>query len=383
MISERLQGRPNPSILRVLDALADVEGGEPCDDAVLLAQVRNAVDLLLADCARTIEEEMLFEGYLNPCQWFRNEAKLPTGAAMAVIDVGQEIGGLPRTEAALEAGQVGFSHVALMAEARHELGAAFDEERLLEKARTQTVSGFRKTVEHALHASNRERFAEKELRARDDRFLKLSPGAAGSLWVKGWLEPEGASVVRSALEPLARRDAADDYRTREQRLGDALVELAGAGVKTELVVTVPLETLLAAPGAPAAETEWGGIVSSDVVRRLLCDADVRRLVLDGDDEVVDFGRRKRLFAGPSKKALAARDGHCVFPGCDRPPRWCDRHHRKGYAEGGGTDLRNGALLCGRHHHLVHEGGWTLVWEGTRCVAIPPRRWPPPERTEAA
>jgi hypothetical protein len=28
--------------------------------------------------------------------------------------------------------------------------------------------------------------------------------------------------------------------------------------------------------------------------------------------------------------------------------------------GGRTDYDNLLLLCGRHHHLVHEGGWRLA-----------------------
>ena len=27
-----------------------------------------------------------------------------------------------------------------------------------------------------------------------------------------------------------------------------------------------------------------------------------------------------------RRALLARDGGCIFPGCDRPPSWRDAHH---------------------------------------------------------
>ncbi|MGH7912838.1 MAG: hypothetical protein ACREOV_14065 [Candidatus Dormibacteraceae bacterium] len=29
-------------------------------------------------------------------------------------------------------------------------------------------------------------------------------------------------------------------------------------------------------------------------------------------------------------------------------------------EGGGTDIENAALLCGRHHTMVHQLGWKLT-----------------------
>jgi hypothetical protein len=49
-----------------------------------------------------------------------------------------------------------------------------------------------------------------------------------------------------------------------------------------------------------------------------------------------------------------RDSHCRFPGCDRPPSWCDAHHVRHWADGGPTSLDNLLLLCRRHHRLVHH-----------------------------
>ena len=46
---------------------------------------------------------------------------------------------------------------------------------------------------------------------------------------------------------------------------------------------------------------------------------------------------------------AARDHHCVFPGCDRPAPWCDGHHLVHWADGGPTKLDNLGLVCGTHH----------------------------------
>ncbi|MGH7920390.1 MAG: HNH endonuclease signature motif containing protein, partial [Candidatus Dormibacteraceae bacterium] len=48
------------------------------------------------------------------------------------------------------------------------------------------------------------------------------------------------------------------------------------------------------------------------------------------------------------------------PGCDRLPGWCSGHHLRSWWEGGGTDIENAALLCGRHHTMVHQLGWTLT-----------------------
>jgi hypothetical protein len=37
-----------------------------------------------------------------------------------------------------------------------------------------------------------------------------------------------------------------------------------------------------------------------------------------------------------------------------PAAWADAHHLVHWADGGPTDLANAALLCGRHHTVVHQ-----------------------------
>jgi hypothetical protein len=58
--------------------------------------------------------------------------------------------------------------------------------------------------------------------------------------------------------------------------------------------------------------------------------------------------------------IANRDGTCRFPGCGRRIR--QRHHIRHWTKQGPTDACNLVGLCWAHHHLVHEGGWTI--EGT-------------------
>jgi Domain of unknown function (DUF222) len=192
------------------------------------------------------------------------------------------------------------------------------------------------------------------------------------------VDPEGGSLLRSALEPLVRKSGIGDDRSREQRLADALVEATTRDHQTELVVTCSLETLEGRAGSPAAETEWGGLLSGETVERLVCGgASLRRLVLDGDGVVIDFGRRKRLLSPQARRALEARDKHCVWPGCDRPPRWCDSHHQHEWRLHAPTSVEESALLCGRHHKLRHDGGWQLFRTSAgKWKAIPPLppRW---------
>jgi hypothetical protein len=93
---------------------------------------------------------------------------------------------------------------------------------------------------------------------------------------------------------------------------------------------------------------------------LLCDASVAATVLDGLGLPVDSGRSARVPGPRLRRALDARDGGCVHPGCDRPPRHCDAHHIIPWERGGPTDLDNLVLLCRRHHRVAHRREWSLT-----------------------
>ncbi|HET9419608.1 MAG TPA: HNH endonuclease signature motif containing protein, partial [Nocardioides sp.] len=45
---------------------------------------------------------------------------------------------------------------------------------------------------------------------------------------------------------------------------------------------------------------------------------------------------------------------CTAEGCDWPPGMCHAHHDQPWHQGGATDLRNGRLLCPRHHTRAHD-----------------------------
>ena len=106
--------------------------------------------------------------------------------------------------------------------------------------------------------------------------------------------------------------------------------------------------------------------------RLVCEAAARagvtRIVMAGRSEPLDVGRRTAIVSPALRRAVIARDRRCRFPGCDRPPGWCDVHHVIHWINGGPTRLWNLVLLCRRHHRLIHtREGFTLVLEHDRPV----------------
>jgi hypothetical protein len=79
----------------------------------------------------------------------------------------------------------------------------------------------------------------------------------------------------------------------------------------------------------------------------------------GDGTQLNIGRRARSIPPAIRRALALRDRGCRFPGCTHT-RFLHGHHIQHWLAGGETSVNNLALLCTFHHHLVHEGGWTVT-----------------------
>jgi hypothetical protein len=62
-----------------------------------------------------------------------------------------------------------------------------------------------------------------------------------------------------------------------------------------------------------------------------------------------------------------------------PPSACEAHHVIWWRHGGTTDIGNLALVCGRHHSLIHTGHWTLQMRAGIPYVVAPT-WIDPSRT---
>lgn len=223
---------------------------------------------------------------------------------------------------------------------------------------------------------------EGELQREQDaarRCVSLSQPHVGALGLSEYrliLDPEGRAALEGALGPLSAPRPVDgerDLRPAGQRRAEALMTLVRRAVeradkgprhtKCQVFVTVPLETLmegLRGAGVAVGGTEDGTLLAPETVRRMACDATIIPAVLGAAGAVVDLGTDVRLFAPAQVKRLWLRDGHCTYPGCDLPAQWCDAHHLVRWADGGPTDLSNAALLCERHHTIVHTRRYAAV-----------------------
>ncbi len=92
---------------------------------------------------------------------------------------------------------------------------------------------------------------------------------------------------------------------------------------------------------------------------LACDASVSRIVFGSGSEVLDVGRKTRVIPAALRRAVVARDRHCIARDCGRPSKWGDVHHRVPWSEDGETIIDNLVLLCHYHHTRIHLGMLTL------------------------
>jgi hypothetical protein len=344
------------------------------------------------------------QGAANTTAWLRDRYRLSPGAASRQVRLAAALDAqLPQTAAALAAGTINPDQAEVIAKTILTLPGehrADGETVLVEQCATfgprelGRIGGYlldRVAPEVAEQRAAAE-LARQEQREYEDRCLHLGdvPGAA-RVRLSGWLDRESAAVVRAAIDPLCAPHPANgepDRRSAGQRRADALVEVCRlalacgelpdhGGDRPQVAVTIDVDALRKQTGA--ATLDDGTVLSPAAARRLACDARILPAVLGGAGQVLDLGRERRLFIGPVRRALVLRDRGCAFPGCDRPPRWCQSHHVRSWLDGGPTSLGNGVLLCGHHHRVIHQGQWRVRIAADGLPEFVPPRYIDPEQ----
>src|SRR5664279_354626 len=380
----------------MLDRLFAVEVAGLPDSALAadLVGLRVAVSRLESEFARRL---VVFDrrgaagvtGAVSTAAWLRQACRLSAGEASERVRTARVLADdLPVSADALAGGDLSYAHARVLASAAGELPAESlptVEPILVEAARHTDPAGLRALCTQVRTMLDPTGAEEAAALAHDRRHLSISATFAGTVVLDGVLDPEAGATVLAALAPLAAPGGADDDRTPAQRRADALVELArraldGAalpsvgGERPHIQIRVDYATLL----ARTATLDWAGPLTAGAALRLACDATITPVLTAGPSEVLDLGRSVRLVSPAQRRALVVRDGGCVWPGCDRPPAFTDAHHLRHWIDGGATDLANLALVCRRHHRLVHagwelahrpDGIWSATPPSTQC-----RRW---------
>ncbi len=196
---------------------------------------------------------------------------------------------------------------------------------------------------------------------RHDALAEMTRAAAGALHGSVRAGEPPRVVVHTSPDQVA-----DAARAAARRLGDE----PGDGDPGGSASRQP---------AGAASCEQTGPLTPGTLALLLCDAVIDRIVLNESGRVLELTSLGRFFTAAQRHALGARDGGCAFPGCDRPPSWCDAHHVIFSCDGGPTTVENGVLLCGPHHTEIHLGHWKITMRDGFPWFVPPRHLDPTRR----
>jgi Domain of unknown function (DUF222) len=257
---------------------------------------------------------------------------------------------------------------------------------LARECRPRELAAFARDLVHALDQDGPEPDHGDQERQVNELHLAPLPGAAGGR-IRATLDAQSFDAVLTTLDSLSK-PLPEDQRSLAERRGDGLAELCRqrldrgdlpgfGGQRPHLAVTVPLAEL--ETRAPTATLDHGGPLTPAQLRMLACDAEVIPIMLDGEGQPVDVGRSSRVVPPHLRRALAARDRGCAFPGCGRPPGWCDAHHVVEWQHGGTTTMQNLCLLCRFHHRLVHHSEWDVDITRGSPEFVPPK-WIDPSQT---
>jgi len=391
---EAAVGKLRAGVQAILAWVSEADG-EALGEALI--QIREAgidpLEAVFAGGLRRFDRsgEYAADGALSAVAWVRERCKLSGGAAAERVNVARQLEKLPQTAKAFATGSVGFQHVAVIARTAENVGTMSvqkEEGNLLQAAHRMDPGRFAGVAKDFEQRVDREAALADANRAYARRYLHISEPQDGIVRLDGLLDVDGGATLRTALLALMPPPKRDDDRTPGQRRADALVELARrpldgsklgtvGGQRPHLVITASVETLAGLPGAPAAQVEGGGPIPQETAQRLACDPTVSWLMGHAELENETSHAQRRIPAA-TRRALVARDRDCVFNGCHRPAIWCDGHHLTWWTRGGKTELPNLALVCGRHHRMLHEEGWAL----TRGKDGRWRATPPPHRVPA-
>jgi hypothetical protein len=365
-----------------------LDGEQLADLATLAAAHRGWLDSLQVRITRR-QRQLANEGRgAAPKDLLAREGRQSGKDARAADEREKVCTALPNFEDALSAGSVSAGHVDAIAGAVRNLDDATTAEflalgaDLLAEAELQGVDAFDRScrdlarflnnasgsdsdvdeLERQRSRSRVKRWTDQETGMRHTH-LELDPVRDAQLW----------TVIDRARRQLRRQPGNGKLPWDQLQVEAVIAAVSGgeAGERVvELSVLVDHETL--ANGLherSVCELSDGTPLPLATVRQMACRADVIPIVLDGDGRALDVGRAKRLATESQRQALRAMHRTCVHPTCEVPFDECRIHHVVPWEQGGATDLANLAPLCesGKHHHLVHEGGWTLTMTPDRIA----------------
>ena len=356
-----------------------------------------------------------------------------------------ELAELPDARAGVAEGEISLANAAKLAQAARKTSpdAVQGDAHLVQMAKTLPEDEFAQAAQRwTIQHQGADDLAAQHRRNRHNRSVRFWNGDDGSVQMRGSFDAEmGARIqqrLRQQAEQLRQADrrrqaqsrtseaapagrdnsTAPDkaFRTRDQRMADALDTLLAAATPpqltrasmepgaqrsdatapgcadhndgthhtkpafdakpappvgskaAEIIVRADLASLAGEPGG-IAEICGIGAIPPSTLQRMACNSDVW-IEIFGDELTPLYETvASRAPTAAQRRALIARDGTCI--GCGEPPGECEAHHITPCQHGGKTRLDNLVLVCWHCHDLIHDHNWqTTVRDGRYRLAPP-------------
>jgi hypothetical protein len=359
------------AIRSALDEMAAVEdrelsAEEMAADIGELSHVIQISEVLLAKRVRTFVAAGGHNdlGYSSPSAFLVAQAGMSPATATRVIAHGNAVDKAPHAHAAWSDGRLSTDQARHLFRAAEAVPDAYPdaEQNLVDIVEGLGATDTGKAIEYWRQAMEGPGEIDAETQSMR-RGVSISQTSGGMRRVDGWLTAIAGEALETAIDALTppRRDG--DTRTPRQRRHDALEDLCRdwlengttptvGGEKPQIVLHADLPALQGLAGG-LHETENGQIVDVDTLRMVSCDCSVTRIVFGPDSEILDVGRKTRVWSAAQRRAIIARDRHCQGPGCRARPRHCNIHHLDHWADGGNTSVDKGKLFCRPCHTQEH------------------------------
>jgi hypothetical protein len=354
----------------LLDQLSAVDIGQMSvemldEDIDELVYGRQMMDVLLAQRVRGMTDRggHVELGYPSPTAYLTGKG-MSAGRARRHVIRAYASDSAPGTSKAWSDGRLSTDQAELLIRMAAAVPDQFPEaeDRLVEIVEPLSVTSTAKAVEYWRQSVDGP--GDLSLESQHVRCgVSLSTTIGGMQRLDGWMTSTAGQALETALNALTSPPTEDDTRTPRQRRHDALEDLARnyldhgetptvGGEKPHITVITDIDALKGIAGGTHENLD-GDVLDVETVRMLACDASISRIVVGPDSEVLDIGRKTRVWTAAQRRAIIARDRHCTAPGCERPPDWCDIHHLTHWADEGSTSVDQGTLLCRFHHTLEH------------------------------
>lgn len=316
----------------------------------------------------------LYESWEMPsmAKWLAWHCHMSESTAREHVRIASALGSFPVISAAFGSGELSFSKVRAITR----VATPAIESSLVDLAKYSTADQLRRIISgYRKYGPGSESESEQAERLYNDRSFTWYWDDEGFLVIHGRLPAEDAVLLLNALGaygnevPSASASPDKASRVTSRSNADALVEISRRSLTSQHSATpgaaeivISADVSIFDPSADDDSIELSRVANGprlapETIRRLACNSPLRALLQDGG-EPLSIGRRSRKFPVGMRRAIQARDGGCVWPGCNAY-RYVDIHHIQWWSLGGETSTENGVSLCRSHHRAVHEGGYCV------------------------